>query len=89
VQTAMMEESSMQGANEEMMAQARKAGFIDDESLPAQYFVWLSTPDAAFLTGKWVWANWDVEQLIARKEEITSSYLLTSVVQGWPFQPKV
>jgi NAD(P)-dependent dehydrogenase (short-subunit alcohol dehydrogenase family) len=88
VHTALMEESSMQGANEEDMMQARKAGFVDDESLPAHFFVWLSTPDGAFLDGKFVFANWDVEQLVARKDEITSSDLLTSVVQGWPFQPK-
>ena len=84
IETAMMEEA---GANNEMLVRARKDGFMDEESLPGHFFVWLSTPDAAFLAGKWVWANWDVEQLIERKEEITGSDLLTSVVQGWPFQP--
>jgi hypothetical protein len=81
-----MEESNMQGASEEAMAQAKRAGFVDEELLPAHFFVWLTTPEATFLNGRFVFANWDAEQLVARKDEIASSDLLTSVVQGWPFQ---
>lgn len=88
VHTALMEESSMQGATEEIIARAKQAGYVDEESLPAHFFVWLTTPDAAFLTGRFVFANWDVEQLVGRKEEIANGDLLTSVVQGWPFQPR-
>ncbi|KAF2656572.1 NAD(P)-binding protein [Lophiostoma macrostomum CBS 122681] len=87
VHTALMEESGMQGGDEETMAQAKKAGFVDDESLPAHFFVWLTTPDAAFLDGKFVFANWDVQQLVTRKDEIATGDMLTSVIQGWPFQP--
>lgn len=78
----------MVGATEEARKYARDAGYVDDESLPSHFFVWLSTPDAQFLNGRFVFANWDLEQLVARKEEILGSDLLTSVVQGWPFQPK-
>jgi NAD(P)-dependent dehydrogenase (short-subunit alcohol dehydrogenase family) len=34
--------------------------------------VWLSTEKAAFLSGKYVEANWSVDDLVARKDEIAS-----------------
>jgi hypothetical protein len=47
--------------------------------------VWLSHPVAEFLNGKFVWANWDVEELMAMAEEIASGTLLTANIDGWPF----
>lgn len=41
----------------------------DDPSLPEGFAVWLSTPAAAFLKGRLVYANWDVEELIAMKKK--------------------
>ena len=87
VHTALMEESGMVGKTEEQRQGAKAVGFIDEESLPADFFVWVSTPDAAFLNGKFVTANWDVEQLAARKDEIVGGDILTCVVKGWPFSP--
>ena len=39
-------------------------------SLPADFIVWVAGEEAAFLAGKFVFANWDIDELKARKEEI-------------------
>jgi hypothetical protein len=39
---------------------------------------------AAFLRGKFVWANWDVSELIAKREELESSPTLTIGLLGCP-----
>ena len=54
-------------------------------TLPAHFVLWLSSPEAAFLRGKFVWANWDVDELKSVKEKIQESSLLTVGVEGWPF----
>ncbi|KAJ3498244.1 hypothetical protein NLG97_g1273 [Lecanicillium saksenae] len=55
----------------------------DDETLPGDYCVWASTPAASFLHGRFVWANWDVEELMQRKAEIEADNGLLKVgVQG-------
>ena len=56
-------------------------------ALPAHFAVWLVSPEAAFLRGKFVSTNWDVDELKARAKEVDSSLLLTSNILGWPFQP--
>ncbi|KFA56346.1 hypothetical protein S40293_08743 [Stachybotrys chartarum IBT 40293] len=43
---------------------------IDDVSLPASFNVWLASPEAKFLKGKYVWCNWDVDELKAQASEI-------------------
>lgn len=53
-------------------------------SLPAQFQVWLTSPEAEFLKGKFVWVNWDVDELKARAEEIKGSTLLKVNLQGVP-----
>ncbi|KAL7904482.1 NAD(P)-binding protein [Trichoderma velutinum] len=45
----------------------------DDASLPSDFCVWLSTDTAKFLHGKFIWANWDVDELLERESEITRS----------------
>ncbi|KAL5611273.1 hypothetical protein FOBRF1_007390 [Fusarium oxysporum] len=48
---------------------ARAAGLdessapFDDENLPGHWAVWASTPQAAFLHGRFAWAAWDVDEL--------------------------
>ncbi|GFG24150.1 estradiol 17-beta-dehydrogenase 11 [Aspergillus udagawae] len=44
--------------------------------------VWLSSGDRQFLSGRYVAANWDVEELEARKEEIIQDNLLTVRLNG-------
>ncbi|THX19982.1 oxidoreductase [Aureobasidium pullulans] len=53
-------------------------GFSDDVSLPASFIVWLASPEARFLRGKFLWANWDAQKI----EE--TAYLSVGFV-GWPF----
>ncbi|GJC96503.1 short chain dehydrogenase [Colletotrichum higginsianum] len=58
------------------------------EALPmdkAHFTVWLASPEAAFLNGRTVWANWDVEELKNSAGAIQSGQLLTSGINGWPY----
>jgi NAD(P)-dependent dehydrogenase (short-subunit alcohol dehydrogenase family) len=52
--------------------------------LPGHFCVWLASPEARFLKSKFVWANWDADELITRKEEIQNSRLLTWLLDGVP-----
>ncbi len=52
--------------------------------LPAAFSVWLSSPEASFLESKFVWANWDVQELKSRAEEIRGSKVLTIMLDGVP-----
>ena len=52
--------------------------------MPANFCVWLASPEARFLKSKMVWVNWDVDELIARKDEIQNSRLLTWLLDGVP-----
>ncbi|EKG20436.1 Short-chain dehydrogenase/reductase SDR [Macrophomina phaseolina MS6] len=40
-------------------------------------------PEAEFLKGKFVWVNWDVDELKARQQEIASGNELTVGLLGW------
>ncbi|KAF2171805.1 hypothetical protein M409DRAFT_63377 [Zasmidium cellare ATCC 36951] len=57
---------------------------LDSPTLPAAFAVWLSSPAAAWLGGKFVWAQWDVDELIERKEEILKDGDLRIGLLGWP-----
>jgi len=70
-----------------MGARGREGGAVlpwDDLELPASFAVWMTSPEAEFLKGKMVWANWDVEELKARKAEFEGTLNLTLWLQGWP-----
>jgi hypothetical protein len=54
-------------------------------SLPASFNVWLASPEARFLKGKYLWANWDVDELKAQAKEIEESGQLSIGLGGWPF----
>jgi NAD(P)-dependent dehydrogenase (short-subunit alcohol dehydrogenase family) len=41
----------------------------DDIRLPGGFAVWLASPEAEFLKGKFVMSNWDVDELIALKDK--------------------
>lgn len=45
---------------------------------------WLASPEAAFLKGKYVWTNWDVEELKAAAAKIEQESFLTTGLNGWP-----
>jgi hypothetical protein len=55
-------------------------------TLPASFNLWLSTPEARFLKGKFLWCNWDIEDLKSRAGEIESGRLLNLDLVGWPFE---
>ena len=59
---------------------------VDLVSLPASFNVWLASPEAHFLKGKFLWANWDVDELKAQAKEIETSTQLSIGLVGWPFQ---
>ncbi|KAK8108097.1 short chain dehydrogenase reductase [Apiospora kogelbergensis] len=60
-------------------------GFEDHVSLPAGFMLWLASPEAAFLKGKFLWSNWDVDELKTRAKEIEESQEFNVQVVGWPF----
>ncbi|KAJ3577980.1 hypothetical protein NPX13_g2583 [Xylaria arbuscula] len=43
---------------------------LNTVSLPADFLVWIASPEASFLQGKLVFSSWDVDELKARKKEI-------------------
>lgn len=61
-------------------------------SLPSSVAVWLVSEEAKFLRGKFVWSNWDVEELIAREQEIVANQemltlgLMGHSMQGWKLE---
>lgn len=61
-------------------------GGFDDASLPAGFIVWLASPEARFLKGKYLWANWDVDELKAQAQTIESTNYLRIGLEGWPFK---
>ncbi|KAH8424841.1 uncharacterized protein LDX57_002584 [Aspergillus melleus] len=58
---------------------------MDTVELPAHFIVWLASPEAAFLSGRYVSANWDVAELKTKAEDFQSGPQLTAGIHGWPF----
>jgi NADP-dependent 3-hydroxy acid dehydrogenase YdfG len=52
--------------------------------LPGSYMVWASSPEAAFLKGKFVWVHWDVEELREVIDKSEDRYFLKLAVNGLP-----
>lgn len=42
----------------------------DEVDLPAHFALWLAGPESDFLNRRHVWANWDVDEMIALKEKL-------------------
>ncbi|PGH15218.1 hypothetical protein AJ79_02583 [Helicocarpus griseus UAMH5409] len=61
-------------------------GYQDNVNLPASFHVWLASPEARFLKNKFVWANWDVDELKAQAKEIETSTKLSIGLVGYPFE---
>lgn len=53
--------------------------------LPGDFLVWMASPEAAFLKGRSVAANWDVDELKAQTQSIQSGLTMTSGIYGWPY----
>ncbi|TVY94407.1 Short chain dehydrogenase [Lachnellula willkommii] len=69
-----------------MKEKARDVGLVmpfDDIEMCANFMVWAVSPEEEFLKGKFIWSNWDVNDLIAKKDELSASDLTTDLL-GWP-----
>ncbi|GJC99488.1 short chain dehydrogenase reductase [Colletotrichum higginsianum] len=56
----------------------------DDVALPGDFAVWALSGEAAFLNGRFVHANWDVEELQGLREELKKDQgRFTIGLQGW------
>jgi hypothetical protein len=55
---------------------------ISTARLPGDFAVWLASPEATFLNGKFVWAQWDVNELLTVKarSEANPALLSTTVL---------
>lgn len=42
------------------------------EKLPGDMSVWLASPEAEFLNGRYLWSQWDVDELISMKDKISA-----------------
>ncbi|KFY41389.1 hypothetical protein V495_04949 [Pseudogymnoascus sp. VKM F-4514 (FW-929)] len=58
-------------------------GGMTDGKLTGGFFAWLATEEAAFLSGRLVWADWDIEELKGKKDEILEKDLLLLTVDGF------
>ncbi|RFU36003.1 hypothetical protein B7463_g320, partial [Scytalidium lignicola] len=72
----------------DMNAKSAKGGLelpLDDIDLPANYAVWIASPEGDFLSGRFTWASWDVDELKAKKDELEKDpSLLLLGLNGWP-----
>ncbi|KAI0896942.1 hypothetical protein F4806DRAFT_495449 [Annulohypoxylon nitens] len=57
---------------------------MDKVQLPAHFIVWMASPEASFLRGRLTWANWDVEELKAKKSAIQEGLFMTAGFKGLP-----
>jgi NAD(P)-dependent dehydrogenase (short-subunit alcohol dehydrogenase family) len=56
----------------------------DSPELVAHLAVWLAGPDSDFLKGRYLWANWDIEELVNAKDKITANPALFHLtLDGW------
>ena len=55
----------------------------EDVKLPGQFAVWLASPEADFLNGRFVWAEWDVDELLELRDKIKDDeyFLKISLIQ--------
>ena len=68
-----------------MADEFERAGIVfpyDDIELPADFLVWVGSKAADWLAGRYVFANWDAEELVARKGEVEGGRGLTVGLRG-------
>ncbi|PVI06247.1 NAD(P)-binding protein [Periconia macrospinosa] len=56
---------------------------MTDGKLAGLFCAWLANEEAAFLTGRFVWAEWDIDELKAKKDEILERDLLLTTIDGF------
>ena len=55
---------------------------VDKPAFAGGYCVWLTTPAADFLKGRYSSCTWDIDEVITKKEEIEKNNLLICGVTG-------
>ncbi|KAJ9612933.1 hypothetical protein H2200_002874 [Cladophialophora chaetospira] len=84
-------ETAMSKKSAEMMPEELRKNnpFLpyDDVALPACFSVWLASQQGAVIpSGKYLWSNWDVEELKRRASELREDQVsLMVTLPGWPF----
>lgn len=56
---------------------------MTDGKLAGMFYAWAATDEAKFLSGRFAWANWDVDALKAREVEILDEDLLLLTIDGF------
>ncbi|OTB08786.1 hypothetical protein M426DRAFT_262216 [Hypoxylon sp. CI-4A] len=79
-------EMNLAAGGAESFKEASENAWIDDVSLPASFNLWLASPEAKFLKNKFVWCNWDIEELKAQAKELETGKKLNIDLVGWPFE---
>ncbi|EXJ68571.1 uncharacterized protein A1O5_08365 [Cladophialophora psammophila CBS 110553] len=66
-------------------AMAKEGNSVCDDTaeLAADFTVWVNTSEASFLQNRLLYVNWDIEELLAKRETIVAQDLLTPGVRGW------
>jgi hypothetical protein len=64
------------------IADAFKRFALDTPELVGGIGVWLATDKAMFLSGRFISANWSVDDLMTRKDELVAGNDLKIVYQG-------
>jgi NAD(P)-dependent dehydrogenase (short-subunit alcohol dehydrogenase family) len=58
-------------------------GGMTDGKVAGEFFAWASTEEADFLSGRFAWAEWDIDELKAKKDEILEKDLLLTTFDGF------
>ncbi len=56
---------------------------MTDGSMAGKFFAWAATQESDGLSGRFLWAEWDIEELKAKKQEILDKDLLLFTVDGF------
>jgi NAD(P)-dependent dehydrogenase (short-subunit alcohol dehydrogenase family) len=71
----------------DMHAKSQRNGYefpMNTIELPADFIVWAASEEAEFTKGKYLWVNWDVEEIKTKKEEFRDPSFLNLGLVGWP-----
>jgi NAD(P)-dependent dehydrogenase (short-subunit alcohol dehydrogenase family) len=75
----------------QMYTKAELPGLVPDSiHLAAHFTLWVTSDEARFANGRFLWLNWDVDELKANAKKIEESPDLFRVtIGGWPYQPLI
>ncbi|EMC97900.1 hypothetical protein BAUCODRAFT_55458, partial [Baudoinia panamericana UAMH 10762] len=66
----------------EMNSKSGATFSLDDLSLPGGFAVWLASPRADFVGGRFFWAHWDVDEMARMQDDIVKNEELTMGLKG-------